>query len=149
MYKIIFASFLLILSLSAISHDIRLAQFTIHVEEGQLVCDGRIDKEDFQKVLGDDLSQKRIKSYLENHLTFSFNSSDISFKLVSYELSKNWFSIRFELETTNHNPKDVEVTNTILSEEIEGHDNIMRFALHDKTRSFRLNEDRKIISFNY
>lgn len=149
MIKVAITYFLLIFSLSAESHDMRMAQFTVYIEDGQMICEGRIDREDFQSVLGDDLSNQMVEGYLRKHLNFKFNATNVDFTSVSYELKKKVISIRFALETTNYDPQNVEIFNTILLAEIEDQDNIMRFALHDKTRTFRFNEKRKTISFNY
>lgn len=149
MNKTILVFLLFALTLSVSGHDMRMAQFTVHVEKGQLICDSRIDKEDFENAIDGEVSQEEVERYLKSHLVFKFNESDVDFSLLSYELKKNVIAVRFSMKTSNYNPTEIEVMNTVLLEEVDGHDNIMRFVLHDKTRTFRFTEKRKTISFNY
>ncbi len=149
MNKTILGFLLFALSLSVSAHDMRMAQFTVHVENGQLMCDSRIDKEDFENAIDGEISHEEVERYLKSHLAFKFNESDVGFSVQSYELKKNVIAVRFSLKTNNYNPTEIEVMNTVLLKEVDGHDNIMRFVLHDKTRTFRFTEKRKTISFNY
>ena len=149
MTRLLITFFFLIVVQNVQSHDIKMAQFTIHVESNKLMCDGRIDKDDLQAVLGECFTEEDVEVYLRDHLSFKFNDREVSFGLILITHSKNWTSIRFGLETDNHIPKSVEVSNSILTADVEGQDNIMRFKLHDKSRTFRFNKERVNISFNY
>lgn len=149
MNKILITSLLLMLTYRAVCHDMKLSQFTVHIKAGQLMCDGRIDKEDLQAALGGSLSPQKVENYLRDHLRLKFDGTDVSLEAITFEISKNWVSVHFGLKAIMHKPASIEVLNTVLIAEVEDQDNIMRFILHDNPRTFRLNEKRKIISFNY
>ena len=131
------------------SHDMRMAHYFVYVEDGKVYCDVKIDVEDLEKVLAAEANQQSVNSFLTPNLSFHFDGQDVKTELFAFEKSKNWVDFRLALITSNINPFQVEVSNTVLSEEIEGHDNLMRFIFHGHKRIFRLNKNRKQISFSY
>lgn len=140
---------LLLTTLSTWGHDMRLAQYVIYVHQDQIICDIRIDLEDFKNAMHTDIDEEEVGRFIGQHLKFSFDRKEIVTQLIGFETSTDWIELSLSLETSNHSPHQVEIFNNILSEEIEGHDNLMRFVLRGKTRIFRLNKNRQQISFSY
>lgn len=149
MKQFISFSIVLIMTIVSYAHDMRLAHYIVHVEEGKIICDAKIDLEDLESVLNSKIDEQVATSFLAHHLTFHFDGQPIVTEVVSLERTKNWIKIRMRLDTQNTSPERLEVFNDILSEEVDGHDNLMRFVFHDKTRTFRLNNKRKKVSFYY
>ena len=130
-------------------HNTRLAHYVVQVDGERVVCEAKIDLEDLEGVMDDKLNPEGLDSFLQDHLTFQFDGVTVPTELLHMEKTRDWVEIRLSLHTSNINPTDVTVFNSILSEEIEIHDNLMRFIFHDRTRIFRLNKERQQISFSY
>ena len=141
---------LLICMASALmSHDMRMAHYFVYVEDEKVYCDAKIDLEDLEKALASEADQQNISSFLAKNLSFHFDGKDVRAELLTFERNRNWVEFKLALNTANTTPIQVEIFNSVLSEEIAGHDNLMRFIFHGHKRIFRLNKNRQQISFSY
>lgn len=133
----------------AMSHDTRLAHFFTYVKDGKMICEAKIDREDIVKVLEAEITSNVLSDYLKDHLSFHFDGEKLEIELAKLEISEDWIKINLNLNTSNTQPSEIEIFNDVLSEEIKGHDNLMRFILHDRKRIFRLNKEKQQTSFSY
>ena len=149
MHKVIFSIIALLWTFSSLGHDIRMAHYTVHVADEKVLCDARIDIHDFR--LANDTFQNDcdLNEYFKDHLSFNFDGQPIELRTVNHTISENWIKVRFELQTSTRQPDKIDVFNDLLTSKVNGHDNIMRFLFHGRTRVFRLNENRQQISFKY
>ena len=149
MKRLPFLLFFLLVAGALWAHDMRLAHYVVHVEDERIVCDVKLDIEDFQEALNAELDPNTAMAFLQEHLVFEFDGEQVTTALERYQASTEWVEIRLVLETNNRQPMELAIFNDILSEEVSGHDNLMRFVLHDRARIFRLNKKRQQVSFSY
>ena len=140
---------MMVTSLGLLSHDLKIALFEIREHEGSLVCQARVDRVEFLKSLGAPATEQALTAYLEEHLALSFNGQLANLNVEDVRLSDLYVVFTANIETTDPKATTITMKNTLLVNELKGHENIVRIDLHDRVRSFRFKKDRPEITINY
>ena len=125
------------------AHDLKIALFDIRYEDGQMSCFVRVDRVEFFKALDNTVTNQSIQNYVADHFTMQFDEKKASLAVLDYELRPDFIEIEMEVSDYIVRPKQIKVMNTFLLDQMEEQENVVRFNLNDKTRSFRLNSERK------
>ncbi len=137
-----------------VDHDLRMARFNISESENGYTLDINFDRADFLKTIyatdqyqSDVLEQAKI--YIRQNLQYVFDGDSVSFELDSIQYTEENIFLTGMLMTARRNISEIQVANTCLIEDVEGHLNIMEFFLNGKKRFFRLDENRITTTIKY
>lgn len=131
-------------------HDIKMAIFEISANGPELSMTVAIDKEDFLEIMQEEFPEafahrelKELASqYLDSKLSVEINGYCTSIHLHEIEYGALNIQLKGALAVPNAPIEEIQVTNRFMIDRVKDHDNIMRFKLNGKNRSFRLNSDR-------
>lgn len=130
-------------------HDIKMAIFEIYEGESSLEMSISLDKEDFLATLSTEFHELTSENlellafqYLDSKIAININGECTTFTIDEVEFSDLNIHIRGSLNIQINEVKEVQMTNTCMIELFKDHDNIMKLKLNDRTRSFRLNQNR-------
>ena len=132
------------------AHDIRMAVFEIIKVEKGLEMHVSVDRYDFFQTLEseypaafdtENLEQITL-DYLQSKVAIEIDGKCSDFEIEEIEYYKQNILIKGSLNLDIDEINEVKMTNTCMIDSIEGHDNIMKLKLNDRTRSFRLNSER-------
>jgi hypothetical protein len=129
------------------AHDLRVARFRITATVSGYDFNVNFDREDILKeIYGQQKYEKKvinqITNYVEDHLRITIDDEPIAYELTEIEFTKDNILLRGKLLSALREIKKIDVQNTCLINQIDGHMNIMEFFLNDKERFFRLDKDR-------
>ncbi|MCR9254379.1 MAG: hypothetical protein NXI20_28455 [bacterium] len=130
------------------AHDLKIAFFEIKENNGSISAALRVDRVEMLKALEADLSLESINDYISTHIKIT-SDNKVLVKAVSYELKEQVIEIKCAVKGLSPKSAKITVWNTVLLDQVEGHENVVIFKLHDKTRSFRMSEKRKEIIAKY
>ncbi|WP_370090227.1 DUF6702 family protein [Ekhidna sp.] len=131
-------------------HDIKMAIFEIFETDSGLAMTVSVDREDFYETLTREFPEKvkthKIEDlaflYLDSKTKITVNGACTSFAIHEIEFGELNIHLTGSLNLRVDGVKEIRVTNTCMIEHYEGHDNIIKLKLNDRTRSFRLNSKR-------
>lgn len=128
-------------------HDLRVARFRITATSEGYDFDINFDREDILKEIYSTQKYQpevidQITKYIENHVTIHIDDEAIKYELTEIEYTEETILLKGKLLSDLRPIKKIDVSNTCLINQIEGHLNIMEFFLNDKERFFRLDKDR-------
>lgn len=142
------------------AHDLKLGFFQCYEEDQQFYLQVKLDREHlFAAIQEAGLSpnsqaadfKKAIFDYVSDHVSLSLNHqlAQLHFFLIEYD--EEHIHLKAKIKDIDiHSPiQNIEVSNTCLVNEIDGHENIIQFDLNNRRRSFRLNKSRVQTTFNY
>ncbi|MEO9482531.1 MAG: DUF6702 family protein [Ekhidna sp.] len=132
------------------SHDIKMAIFEISENESGLIISASLDKEDFLKTLAATFPAEFPKGdimglafeYLNDKLAININGACTSLVINEIEFGRLNIHLKGSLKVGATKIREVEVRNTCMIDLFEGHDNIIKLKLNNRSRSFRLNKNR-------
>lgn len=92
------------------------------------------------------LSNESFQTLLQDYLGFTVEI-DIDGECTSFEIREVTYGaenmlITVDLDQNAKEISEVKLTNSFMTELVEGHENIMKLNVNDRIRSFRLNEQR-------
>ncbi len=90
----------------------------------------------------------KIEDYVQSRVSYSFDGQPASFDFESIEYTADMIILRGFLDAPL-NVEEINVSNTCLVDDIDGHLNIMEFFLNDNKRYFRLHEGRTKTTVSY
>ena len=126
------------------THDIQVAYFTFHQEDGQLLIDINFEKEDLLSTLDlteEDLTNGHILSYLKENFEVKLNGIETHFRLKNVDQKENHLQIVCLVGTSPTKLNSIIVDNTCFLD-IEDHSNIIEIKLENQERGFLSNKDR-------
>ena len=134
-------------------HDIRMAIFEISKDSKNYTLDISFDKKDLERSLitaypklltaKDNMTRESyIKDYLESNFQLAINNNCVvpNIEAVTYE--DEYVRIHATLPIKWQNVETINVFNTCLLDYNEGHSNIIKVRLNERTRTFRLSSER-------
>ncbi|MEP1035494.1 DUF6702 family protein [Ekhidna sp.] len=138
-------------------HDIRMAIFEIYEGDCGLVMNVSADryyfsqtlKNEFPSRFKDEHFEQITWEYLQDKVAIEIDGNCTAFEINEIEYSEENIFIRGKLNLILDDVKEVKMTNTCMIDFIDGHDNIMKLKLNDRTRSFRLNSKRTSTTASY
>ena len=83
-----------------------------------------------------------MEQYVRKHFYLKFNGEFSVIRFSGITEEKDFISIEATLHEITGSIKKIDVLNTCLVNEIEGHSNLIQVALFGKKRYFRLDKDR-------
>lgn len=156
--KKILSTFLILSFYIGYCHDIRMAIFEIYEDPSGLKMNVSVDKYYFNQTLQTEFPtdynsanfERLTWEYLQSRVTIEIDGNCTAFEINEIEYSDENIFIKGSLNLRLQDVNEVKMTNTCMIDLIEGHDNIMKLQLKDRTRSFRLNSKRTstIASYN-
>ncbi|MEO9872872.1 DUF6702 family protein [Ekhidna sp.] len=155
--KKIFSLLLVGISSISYSHDIRMAIFEITENDSGLQMNISVDRYYFYESLKNEFEDHATRDfenmaweYLQSRVAIEVDGNCTAFEITEIEYGEENIYLKGSLNLQLEDIKEVKMTNTCMVDLVEGHDNIMKLKLNDRTRSFRLNSKRTstIASYN-
>lgn len=135
------------------NHDIRMAIFEISKGNENYALDISFDKTDLERSLitaypellpmtDNKTRESHIKDYLESNFQLAINNKCVvpNIEAVTYE--DEYVRIHATIPIKWQRVETINVFNTCLLDYNEGHSNIIKVSLNDRTRTFRLSAER-------
>lgn len=146
--------------ISTHAHDLRMGMFEVYVSEGEYKMDIRFDKEELLKCIqinfheyahksSDEDLVNYISEYLDSNLGLIINDFCVSPSVEKLEFTKDFIHITTSLNYVSSRVDTIKVFNACLLDTSNKHTNIMKFALNDRIRSFKLDADRTSTLVSY
>ena len=145
---------LLLVTLTANAHDIRLAIFEISEPSSgnHLLLNASIDIEELGRSLLEAYpdyinsstaeQEKKIIAYITKNLQITIGQQLTKIKNVSINYDGEFVKVKADISDVTTPIRRIYIENTCLIESNRGHSNIIKCKLYGKLRSFRLTEDR-------
>ena len=89
-----------------------------------------------------------IEKYLQEKIFISVNGKPVDFNYLGSELESDarWAYLEVENVTS---VSEAEITNLVLVEAFNDQENIVHFKANSKLKSYRLNKDKKVVTFKF
>ena len=137
------------------SHEVQLARFELAPMEGHLRLEIFVEKEDLNACwanfgeLFTDEKKAVLSDYIATHTAWFLN--DKPYDICSYNLSSdvNHLMLYGYFNTPPDNIQNIQLNNRFLIQEIPNHINIIHLKLHQRLRSFRMDNKRQKITIEY
>ena len=131
------------------AHDIKIAIFNIYVSEGKVLCEIKSDRVKTLQAMNAELTADNIMAYINQHVQITFDEKSVPLSFSHHTLTDHFITTTFELNTENISPGEVMVNTDFLTKEVENHENRVILRLHQKPRSFRIDEEKTEIRASY
>ena len=107
----------------------------------------RFDREDILKVMYqscEDYGKANdcLETYLNDHFTLSFDDQALSFVIEDIDHSEDLVEVKLLSKQSIKSFSTIHVFNDALIVQKDSQENIVRFLLDERSRSFRMNKDR-------
>jgi len=135
------------------AHPIYISVTEVHYDKNSKSCELSIKcfADDLEKALSEwndekfqlskemsESDQKKLASYIKDHIDFSRDGKDFDEKFIGYEIENEVIFCYLQIEV-GRKPLPLDLENSLMLESIEEQENIMHFEIEDQKKSFRLN----------
>lgn len=133
-----------VLNLSATTHDVPMATFTIVRDQAPWSITVELDQQDFTAALGQEpLTLASAERYLQHHTKWLVDGQAVTLSLCSLTLNHDHCLISGELSVHHGAPKTLEMTNTCLLAVEPSQSNVIYLYHGEEVRGFRLHQGRQ------
>ena len=148
-------SALWIMASQAEAHELLMARFNIVDADNGYRLDIRLDRENMLYTLQQECSltgtetSQRIIYYIYDHFFLNIDGQDTDYEIEQVQFEENFVILKGHLVRERSDFNQIEVHNTCMIDSIEKHTNIIGIKAKGRTRSFRLDKDRKMTVITY
>lgn len=140
------------MAITFVAHDVPVAFFNISQSSDELKVLIEFHKADLKKLVehcpeATDFDGQ-VQDYLNTHFTMYANDQLINWQYESSNQDHYHYNISFVSPFKEEITKVV-IKNTCLIDKVLGHTNVIKADLNDTFRGFKMDQDRKSISFEY
>ncbi|MEM9328263.1 MAG: DUF6702 family protein [Bacteroidota bacterium] len=135
------------LSFFGVDHDVKMARFTVEEQNENYEIAVSFDRVDILEAIYGRPTESievldQIGDYVERRVAYKFDGRPVPFQLDAIEYTKDNILLNGIIHAPGGTVHTIEVENTCLLDEVDGHMNIMEFFLSNHRRYFRLHEGR-------
>ena len=144
----------MILWFASADHDIKMARFRVEKQTSGYEISVAFDRVDILEAVYSQPVERvevieQIEAYVKPRVTYRIDGRAIPYQFESIEYTKENIILTGTIKVPIGRVDEIEVENTCLIQEIDGHLNIMEFFMNDNKRYFRLHEGRTKTTVTY